>query len=157
MTTSPSVKPSTNPTVHALYDADYAQWIETTLHKLQIKDYASVDWDNLLDEIADMGRSEKRSLKSNLTVVLLHLLKWQYQPERRSGSWAGSIVEHRERVSDALVLSPSLKPYLEDIFAAAYASAVKRAAAETGLSKSTFPQVCPYTIAQALDDDFMPE
>ncbi len=64
-----------------LYETDYLQWIETTVEKLRIQDHANVDWDNLIEEIEDMGRSERRSLKSNLIVVLVHLLKWQYQPE----------------------------------------------------------------------------
>jgi hypothetical protein len=73
-----------------LYQADFLQWIEMTVEKLRQQDYASVDWENLIDEIEDMGRSERRGLKSNLIVVLVHLLKWQHQPEQRSGSWAGS-------------------------------------------------------------------
>lgn len=81
-----------------LYDTDYLQWIETTVEKLQSQDYANVDWENLIEEISDMGRSERRSLKSNLIVILVHLLKWQFQPEKRSGSWEGSIIEHRRCV-----------------------------------------------------------
>ena len=76
-----------------LYEADYLKWIETTVEKLQVRDYSSVDWENLIEEIEDMGRSERKSLKNNLIIVLTHLLKWQYQPEFRSGSWKGSIVE----------------------------------------------------------------
>ncbi|MFM7368663.1 MAG: DUF29 domain-containing protein, partial [Sphaerospermopsis kisseleviana] len=80
-----------------LYETDYLQWIETTLSKLQNQDYTNVDWENLIEEIADMGRSERKSLKSNLIVILLHLLKWQFQPNQRSGSWESSIIEHRRR------------------------------------------------------------
>ncbi|HLO88645.1 MAG TPA: DUF29 domain-containing protein [Nostocaceae cyanobacterium] len=93
-----------------LYETDYMQWIETTLSKLQNQDYANVDWENLIEEIADMGRSERKSLKSNLIVILLHLLKWQFQPEKRTGSWEVSIIEHRRRVQESLNDSPSLKP-----------------------------------------------
>ncbi len=96
-----------------LYETDYQEWIETTVEKLRSRDYANVGWDNLSEEIEDVGRNERRSLESNLIVVLLHLLKWQYQPERRSGSWEGSIIEHRRRIKKALKESPSLKPYLE--------------------------------------------
>lgn len=67
-----------------LYETDFLQWIETTVEKLRHQDYAQVDWENLIDEIESMGRSERQSLKSNLIVVLLHLLKWRYQPDRRS-------------------------------------------------------------------------
>ncbi len=66
-----------------LYEADYYLWIQDTLEKLQHQNYSQVDWKNLLDEIEDMGKREHRSLESNLVVVLLHVLKWQYQPSRR--------------------------------------------------------------------------
>ncbi|MEH2162630.1 MAG: DUF29 domain-containing protein [Nostoc sp.] len=140
-----------------LYDTDYLQWIETTVEKLQSQDYANVDWENLIEEISDMGRSERRSLKSNLIVILVHLLKWQFQPEKRSGSWEGSIIEHRRRVKEALDDSPSLKSYLENIFAECYAQAVKQAKAETGLSVKSFPLICPYQLPEVTDDEFLPD
>ncbi|MBN3945656.1 MAG: DUF29 domain-containing protein [Nostoc sp. NMS7] len=139
-----------------LYEADYLQWIETTVEKLQSQDYANVDWENLIEEIADMGKSERRSLKSNLIVILVHLLKWQFQPEKRSGSWEGSIIEHRRRVMEALDDSPSLKSYLEIVFAQCYAQAVKQAKAETGLSVESFPVVCPYQLPEVTNDQFLP-
>jgi hypothetical protein len=140
-----------------LYETDYVQWIETTVSKLQNQDYKNVDWENLIEEIADMGRSERKSLKSNLIVILLHLLKWQFQPEKRTGSWEGSIIEHRRRVQESLNDSPSLKPYLESIFTECYTQAVKQAKAETGLSKESFPVLSPYTLSEVIDDEFLPE
>jgi hypothetical protein len=140
-----------------LYEADYLNWIETTVEKLRVRDYSSVDWENLIEEIEDMGRSERKSLKSNLIVVLTHLLKWQYQPAFRSGSWKGSIVEHRRRIRDTLKDSPSLKPYLEEVFAQCYLDAVEQASAETELRVETFPGECPYTSAEVLDSNFLPE
>jgi hypothetical protein len=140
-----------------LYNTDYLKWIQTTVEKLRVQDYSSIDWENLIDEIEDMGRSERKSLKSNLIVVLTHLLKWQYQPEFRSGSWKGSIVEHRRRIREALKDSPSLKPYLEEVFAQCYWDAVELASAETELPVETFPQECPYTSTQVLDSSFLPE
>ncbi|WP_448266553.1 DUF29 domain-containing protein [Nostoc sp. DSM 114159] len=140
-----------------LYETDYLQWIETTVEKLQSQDYANVEWENLIEEIADMGRSERRSLKSNLIVILMHLLKWQFQPDKRSGSWEGSIIEHRRRVKEALDDSPSLKSYLEIVFAECYTQAVKQAKAETGLSMESFPLNCPYQLAEVTDDEFLPQ
>lgn len=161
MTTSPPFtdqsslsNAETSPT---LYDRDYFAWIEATLYHLQQQDYSSVDWTNLIEEIADMSRSEKRRLESNLRVVLMHLLKWQYQSERRSGSWQSSIIEHRIRVRKNLMESPSLKPFLEREFSDIYRDAAKIAAAETGLPVDTFPMDCPYAIAQVLDENFLPE
>jgi len=124
-----------------LYDSDYLRWIETTVEKLRVRDYSNVDWENLIAEIEDMGRSERRSLESNLVVILLHLLKWQFKPDGRSGSWKGSIVEHRRRIRKILKDSPSLKPYLEEVLAECYADAAEQASAETGLSAGTFPQL----------------
>lgn len=141
----------------ALYETDYLQWIETIVEKLQSQDYANVDWENLIEEIADMGRSERRSLKSNLIVILVHLLKWQFQPENRSGSWEGSIIEHRRRVNEALHDSPSLKSYLESIFAECYAQAVKQAKAETGLTIEFFPILCPYELLEVTNDEYLPD
>lgn len=140
----------------SLYETDYLKWIETTVEKLRVQDYSNIDWENLIEEVEDMGRSERRSLKSNLIIVLTHLLKWQYQPQFRSGSWKGSIVEHRRRIRDTLKESPSLQPYLEQVFAKCYLDAVAQASAETGLSVETFPQACPYTSAEVLDSNFLP-
>ena len=69
-----------------LYHTDYLRWIETTVEKLRVRDYSDIDWENLIAEIEDMGRSERRSLESNLVIIILHLLKWQFQPDQRSGS-----------------------------------------------------------------------
>lgn len=140
-----------------LYETDYLQWIETTVERLRSQDYGNVDWENLIEEIDDMGRSESRSLESNLIVVLLHLLKWQYQPELRSGSWEGSMIEHRRRIKKALKESPSLNSYLESIFAESYAEAVKQAKAETSLPLETFPTQCPYQLIEVTDDRFLPQ
>lgn len=153
MTSSPLIKTK----LKSLYDADYIEWIEATLKKLQQQDYANVDWENLLDEIADMSRSEKRRLESNLVVVLIHLLKWQYQRNRRSRSWEASIFEHRRRIRRALRSSPSLKPYLEQVLEEAYSDAAHQAGIETGLPIETFPKECSYAITQILDEDFLPE
>jgi hypothetical protein len=141
----------------SLYETDYLKWIETTAQKLRVRDYSYIDWENLIEEIEDIGRSEHRSLESNLVVVLTHLLKWQYQPDFRSGSWKGSIVEHRRRIRDALKHSPSLKPYLQEVFADCYLDAIDLASAETELPVETFPGECPYTSLEVLDSNFLPE
>ena len=109
----------------SLYKADYLKWIETTVEKLRSQDFSKVDWENLIEEIESMGRSECKSLKSNLIVVLIHLLKWQFQPELRSRSWKSSIFEHRRRIHEDIEDSPSLKPYLEEVFAKCYSNAVQ--------------------------------
>ncbi len=141
----------------SLYSTDFVQWVETNLEYLKAQDYDRVDWENLLEEIADMSRRERQSLESNLIILLLHLLKWQYQPEFRSGSWKGSIREHRRRLNKALKASPSLKAYFHEIIAESHIDAAKQAADETSLPRSTFPIDCPYSPAEILDEEFLPE
>ncbi|WP_271252969.1 DUF29 domain-containing protein [Pseudanabaena sp. Chao 1811] len=144
------------PELANLYETDYLAWVELTLTKLRSRDLTAIDWDNIIEEIADMGKSTRSSLKSNLRTVLQHLLKWQYQPSHRSRSWQSSIIEHRLRIADAFTESPSLKRYFAEIFDDAYAGAIQLASSETGISKKTFPNTCPYTQEQVLDPDFLP-
>jgi hypothetical protein len=141
----------------SLYDRDFAQWLATTAKQLRERDHENLDWENLVEEIEAMGRRERQRLTSNLVIVLLHLLKWQYQPEMRSGSWKGSIREHRRRIRRELKDSPSLQPYLLEAFVEAYEDAYPQAADETGLPIEIFPVECLYTIEQVLDNDFLPD
>jgi hypothetical protein len=148
---------SSPPTVSALYDRDYALWIETTIAQLRSKNVAEIDWENVLEEFEDMGKRERRSLKSNLVILLQHLLKWEFQPDKRSGSWKGSIIEHRQRIRDRFEESPSLRSYLLNVVPSAYADAVERAANETGSAIEMFPIDCPYEFDDILDAAFLPE
>lgn len=148
--------PISPPNVQALYETDYLQWIETTVQRIQSQDYAAVDWENLVEEIEDMGRRERQSLESNFIVLLIHLLKWQFQPQKRSGSWKSSIIEHRRRINKALKGSPSLNSYLMDAEAECYREAVEQATAETGLPLEAFPLDCPYELSDLLKAGFLP-
>jgi hypothetical protein len=139
MISQPIVAPS------QLYEQDYHHWLESTAQQLRDGNLAALDIENLLEEIEDMGRSEKRSVYSNLKILLLHLLKYHYQPEMRTQSWMGSIVEHRQRLNKSRKDSPSLKPYYAEIFAEAYQDARELAAAETGMSIDQFPIDCPFS------------
>ena len=106
-----------------------------------------------------MGNNLKSALESDLCQVLLHLLKWRYQSQGRvdSHSWQDSIEEHRERISRLLAKSPSLKSHLPGIWPEEYRRACHKAQRQTGLPLSTFPEVCPWTAAQVLDEEFWPE
>jgi exonuclease V gamma subunit len=143
------------------YEVDYVQWVEETLTQLKAGRYGQVDWPNLFEEIEDMSRRQRDALESNLIVLLLHLLKWQYQPTyqptMQTGSWKGSIREHRRRINKTLQTSPSLQPYLLTVLAECYGEARLQAADETGLAVEEFPVVCGYPIDQVLTDDFLPE
>ena len=139
-----------------LYDKDYYLWLEETVQLLQEGKFTDLDIFNLIEEIKDMGRSEKNALESNLIVLLMHLLKWKYQPEEQSGSWRGSIREHRRRILKAFKNSPSLKRYFEVVFDESYQEARKQAADETELSLNTFPKNCPFKIEEILDPEYLP-
>jgi hypothetical protein len=140
-----------------LYDRDFYLWLKTTIEQLRENDFAEVDLPNLLEELESMGRSEKQALESNLQIVLRHLLKYKYQPKRRSNSWRFTIIEHRDRLETALENSPSLKPYFFEVFDKCYAKARKKTATETGLSIDTFPVKSPFIPEETLNADYLPE
>ena len=139
-----------------LYDQDFSLWLDEQVALLQAGRLDRLDRENLIEELESMGRSEKSAIKSNKVVVLTHLLKLQFQPERATRSWLGSIREHRRRLRDDLEASPSLQRYARDSLARAYDDARKQAADETGLALRTFPVACPYSFEQVLDPDFLP-
>jgi Domain of unknown function DUF29 len=141
----------------SLYERDFSLWLEQQAALLREGRLDQLDVVNLLEEIEAMGRKDRRAIKSNLVVLLAHLLKHQFQPDQRSSSWKASIVEHRQRLRDDFEESPSLRPYAAEVFARAYADARERASAETALPLRTFPKACPYTLEQALDPRFLPD
>jgi hypothetical protein len=139
--------------MNKLYDKDFYLWLKTTAKLLQEQKFAEIDLDNLIEEIESMGRSEKRELRNRLIVLLTHLLKWKYQPERRSNSWISTIVEQRIGLESLLLDSPSLKKQIDAILDDCYKKAVIKAAFETELSKDIFPSICPFTIESILSND----
>lgn len=141
----------------SLYEQDYLLWIETTLTQLRQGRLTELDLANLIEEIEDMGNSQKLALESNLRVLLMHLLKWKYQPDKQTNSWKYTIVEHRKRIIKSFKISFSLKPYLERVFAECYRDAVDLASAETGLSEATFPDRCPFSQEDVLNSNYLPD
>lgn len=140
-----------------LYEQDFYLWIQATVQTLKSHQWEELDLQNLIEEVETMGRSEKNALKSNLIVVLLHLLKYAYQPSHRSISWTNSIIEHRIRIEIDLESSPSLNPYIEEVYHSCYGKARKLAATETQLPLDTFPTESPWTSEQVLDPAFLPQ
>jgi hypothetical protein len=141
----------------SLYERDFNLWVEEQVALLEAGAFARLDVANLMEEIADMARSQKRAIRSDLVVLLTHLLKWQHQARHRSTGWAGSIVEHRRCIREEIEDSPSLAQYPRAVFERCYRAAREQAAAETGLPKSRFPEASPYTLTQTLDPDFLPD
>ncbi len=140
-----------------LYDRDFNLWLDKTASLLKERQFHELDIPNLVEEIETMGRSEKHALQSNLIVVLLHLLKYKYQPQRRSSSWLSSIAEHRDRLEIVLTDSPSLQTYVDTVFQKCYSKARRRAAIETELPIDTFPVESPFMLDQTLDPDYLPQ
>jgi Domain of unknown function DUF29 len=140
-----------------LYERDFFAWSREQAELLRAGRLGEADMLNIAEEIDSMGRTEKRELVSRLTVLVLHLVKWRYQPENRTASWEASIRVRRNRLDDHLDDNPSLKPLLPQSLANAYRDARLEAAAETGLGVETFPDDCPWVIGQVFDRDFWPD
>jgi hypothetical protein len=139
------------------YNNDFYGWTQEQAALLRAGRLTDLDIENLIEEIETMGRSEKRELESRLTVLLQHLLKWQYQEGRRSKSWTLTIDVQRIQFRKTLKENPGLKPLIGEIIADAYQLAVVYAAKETNISKKVFPSQCPWTFDQITDDTFLPD
>jgi hypothetical protein len=141
---------------NSLYEQDYHAWTLQQAELLRSRQLDYADLDNIAEEIESMGRSEKRELVSRLTVLLLHLLKWQHQPDFRGRSWRLTIRGQRLSLRQHLRDNPSLKSHLDQAILDAYGRATIEAERETGLAAETFPESCPFTFDQAISDDFWP-
>jgi len=141
----------------ALYNTDFNLWLEENAHLLHKGFLQDIDVEHLIEEIEGLAQSQKQALKSNLRIVIIHLLKYQYQPEKITNSWVNSINEHRDRIYDILDDSPSLEQYIRDEFSKVYGRARRRASRETQKPLDVFPIECPFTIEQVLDEDYLPK
>jgi hypothetical protein len=127
------------------YKDDFYSWARHQSHLLLEGRIAEADCANIAEELADLGRSERRSLRRALGRVMQHLLKWDFQPSKRTASWQKSIDIQRVHASQDLRDNPSLKSELNDIVGEAYELAVRYVAKDTGLPRDAFPTSCPYT------------
>ncbi|PSO52484.1 MAG: DUF29 domain-containing protein [Cyanobacteria bacterium QH_8_48_120] len=139
-----------------LYEQDYYIWLQKTAQLLRNGNLSELDTSHLVEEIEDMGRSQKQAFESNLVVVLKHMLTYKYQPEMRYGSWKFSIREHRRRLRKQFKDSPSFKPYFSEMFEECYVEAKAQASDETGLAVDIFPEQSPFPPEQTLDSDYLP-
>jgi hypothetical protein len=133
------------------YDGDFYVWTQETAELICRGEWDAIDREHVAEEIADMGKRDKREVRSRMTVLIAHLLKWYAQPELRdSSSWRATIVEQRDQLELLFEDSPSLYAAAEDELGLIYRRAVGRAAKETGLGAETFPKECPYTVGQVM-------
>jgi hypothetical protein len=144
------------PEADELYEVDFYLWTQAQADLLRARRFDELDLEHLIDEVASVGVSDKREIRSRLAVLLTHLLKWTYQPGLRSSSWRGTIVEQRGGLAELLNASPSLRRYPGEIFAMCYLTARLKAAEQTGIDFTLFPEHPPFSIEQALDDRFLP-
>jgi hypothetical protein len=141
------------------YDTDFYEWTQHQAAALAAGHVSELDLANLAEEIESLGKRDRRGLRNNLKVVLMHLLKWRYQPElRQTGpSWESTIIEHRDRIEAILDDSPSLRHQVPAIITKAYPRACRLTSSETALPLEIFPETCPWTAEQVLDETFWPE
>jgi hypothetical protein len=139
------------------YDADFFQWTQSTAEMIRQGRLAEVDLEHVAEEIEDMGKRDRREVRSGLIVLIVHLLKWEFQPDLRTPSWDSTIDEQRTQIQLIIQDSPSLRRLPAEELAATYKRAIKRAIAQTGLGADRFPSSCPYTAEQILDGDFLPD
>ncbi len=141
------------------YDIDFSGWAVDQINAIKEAHGPGLDIPHLIEELEGMVKSEKRSFQSHLKRLTMHLLKWQFQPNKQTGSWKSSIESSRNDLSDLLSENPSFKNegFLRAQLAKAYSRGRREAAAETGLSLETFPEECPYEIEMLLDEQFLPK
>jgi hypothetical protein len=126
------------------YDEDYAAWLGEQVARMRAGHWTELDAANLIDEVESLGRSDFKGFVSAIEIVLVHMLKWDVQPERRGPSWVASIVEHRQRIADELEASPSYKARIDEAVLRAWRTARPAAAKETGLRLDAFPSENPF-------------
>ena len=142
-----------------VYEADFYAWTQQQAALFKENRLSELDVEHLIEEIESLGRSEKRELESRLKVLLMHLLKWQFQAEKldqHGRSWLATIRNQRTELRKLLRDNPSLQSHMESAFSEAYQDARYEAEAETGLKIMTFPENCPYGLEQVLDAVWLP-
>jgi hypothetical protein len=144
------------PADNADYENDFVLWIERQAALLRRRHFEQLDVEHLIEELDAMGGSQRRELRSRLIVLIVHLLKCRYQPQRKSSGWIGTLGEQRSQIALLIEQSPSLGSAMMDYIDRAYPVAVTRAAHETRLPKSTFPATNPFAENELLDLDFIP-
>ncbi len=139
------------------YEADYDAWLAFQMSSLQQAQWHELDIPHLIEELEGLNKSNERELESYLIVLLAHLLKGEYQPKERCGSWEGSIGNSRNRIAKLFKQQKSLPKRVDDFIPEAYQEAKEWASKETKLRISLFPEACPYQTEQILDKNWLPQ
>jgi hypothetical protein len=140
---------------NALYESDFYGWTELQANVLANRQVEALDWQNLREEVISLGKQEYRELVSRLTVLVGHLLKWEYQPDKRSRSWFLTIREQRRAIRRHLQGNPSLKSRIPTALSDAFEAGVDLALRDTDLPIRTFPSHCLFTFEDIMADHFL--
>jgi hypothetical protein len=135
-----------------LYQTDETAWLDAMAELIRLGRQAELDYTHLLEYLEDMARRDRREVKSRLITLMAHLLKWNQQREKRSGSWRATIVAQRQELTDLLGRGV-LRNHADAVLPEAYRNAVELAVAETDIPTTSFPNNCPYTLEQLLAAD----
>lgn len=141
--------PATTTRLASLFDRDETAWLEAIAELIRQDRLDEIDYPNLAEYLSDMARRDRREVTSRLSLLIGHLLKWEHQPDRRSGSWRSTVEVQRQELSE-LLESGILRGHATENLAKAYAYGVRQAAAETGLPESSFATECPYSLDEVL-------
>jgi hypothetical protein len=139
-----------------LYQQDFFAWTKQQINYLQNQQWNQLDLVNLIEEIETLGKQQRQELRNRLSILIGHLLKWEYQPQKRSHSWLATLRVQRIDIQELIDDNPSLKPYLEEALNQAYLKGLLLAVSETNLPDRTFPKNCPYSLTEILSDRFYP-
>ena len=142
--------------LEAEYDLDFYAWINQNVELLRRGCLSEIDAEHIAQELESMGKRDRRQLRSRLQVLIMHLLKWQFQPDQQSQSWLATIDHQRDQIEALLLDSPSLRGDLETALVTVYSKSVRDAHRETSLPETVFPLSCPFTLAEILAPDFLP-
>lgn len=137
-----------------LYETDFYAWTIEQSKLLQEADFKHLDIVNLVEEIESLGKQQRQELRNRLGVLIGHLLKWNYQPEKRSKSWRVTLAIQRREINDLLEENPSLKPYLPEAISKGYQAGLDLVVLETPLDYPDLPAQCIYTADQIFDPEF---
>ncbi|AFY72857.1 protein of unknown function DUF29 [Synechococcus sp. PCC 7502] len=137
-----------------LYESDFYAWTIEQTELLQRRKLDHLDFDNLIEEITSLGKQQQQELRNRLGLLIGHLLKWQYQSEKRTRSWQVTIQLQRQEIYDLLQDNPSLKSYLDKALLQGFRLGLAQVLSETPISKKVLPDVCPYSLTELLDSNF---
>jgi hypothetical protein len=138
------------------YEEDFVAWLEDQAARARHGEVEALDLENIAEELEGLARSDRREIRSRLTVLLTHLLKCLVQPQRRSSSWVEMIAEQRDGIAQLIEDSPSLRALPAEILDRAYPAARRKAVRQTRLPEREFPELCPFNIEAVLDSRWLP-